>query len=283
MSSGVCLWRSRQTCQECGKVGHIRREPSSMRLAGSNSAIMTKRNHPRVSTSSLEPRSVCEQSRACSQRRFPRRSWAGQTCRSARSCPATCRPEPCVRQRIHHFPDARREAQSRADSSSWFMAVIAARRHPGNYRSQIFNFQFSILLPQNPAPSQDRAICRYRLLAERNEVAREKMQKTVGWCRIVENLTDIAETSSAPTAAALLQACDLSGFGQDPPACRKHPVRGNGPSPTGLLTNNSEPDFLARSWRTNGRNEEGRLWLRFHGDCLISPILMFRNGKRARC
>ena len=30
-------------------------------------------------------------------------------------------------------------------------------------------------------------------------------------------------------------------------------------------------------------NEKERLWLRFHGGCQKSPILIFRNGKRARC
>src|SRR5262245_6991758 len=65
-------------------------------------------------------------------------------------------------------------------------------------------------------------------------------------------------------------------------AFRKHPVRGNGPSPTGLFKN-IEPDFLARRWRTNGRNEEGRLWRRFQGGCPNSPIWMFPNAKHALC
>ena len=61
-------------------------------------------------------------------------------------------PEPCVRQGIHHFPDARREAPK---SRGQFLVVQGRNRRPApseitGLRFSISNFQFFFLKTQHP-------------------------------------------------------------------------------------------------------------------------------------
>jgi hypothetical protein len=71
------------------------------------------------------------------------------------------------------------------------------------------------------------------------------------------------------------------------PTSRRIPAdkwKNPGPTRSSQTDASTSATTLPSGVTTSGQNDqEGRLWLRFHGDCLTGPILMFRNGKRARC